>query len=104
MSESPSRTEIVAAIKRVVDHAERTNKLSGRYKWHRRLVLRIDSTRETAERRLLPQHLSGDEVLDKSVEMFVAWSTAQSATEGSMERAFMLGRAQELMEVVLKDV
>jgi hypothetical protein len=97
VSDSPARGEILSVLKRVVERAEERQKLQSRFAWHRRFLLRIDSTLETAERRLLPQNLSGDRELDSAVEMTVAWLKAQNEPEDSIERASCLYRAQELL-------
>ena len=102
MSDRPDRKEIIDALKAVIQSAEEEGKPPSRFAWHRRFVLGIDSTTETAERRLRPQNLSGDSVLDKAVEMTVSWLHARQQPEGSIDRAFMLGKAQELMEELPK--
>jgi hypothetical protein len=104
MSDRPIRQEIDMTLKRVIERAETEKKPSRDYAWHRRFVLGIDRRLESVEQRLQPKHASGDIDLDRAVDMTHAWLKAQNEPEGSIDRAFLLGRAQELMEELLKDV
>lgn len=100
MTDSPTRGQIVSIVRAVAARAEDQRKPLGRFAWHRRFNMGIDSTLEAAERRLLPQNLSGDRELDLAVEMTVAWLQAQKMPDGSVERVSCLFRAQELIDQI----
>jgi len=100
MVDSPTRGQIASVVKAVIARAEDQRKPPGRFAWHRRFNLGIDSTLEAAERRLLPQNMSGDRELDLAVELAVAWLQAQKMPDGSVERASCLFRAQELIDMI----
>jgi hypothetical protein len=103
MSDRPIRQEIDAAIKKVIAKAEANRARSADFTWHRRYVLGIDRRLESVERRLDTKNLSGDVDLDRAVEMTLNWLQAQGRAEGTIERAFLLGKAQELMDEIQKD-
>ena len=98
MSDRPIRQEIDGTLKKVIEHAEANRMPRPGYAWHRRFVLGIDRTLETLERRLDAKYLSGIPDLDRAAEMTLNWLQAQAQPEGTIERAFLLGKAQEIMD------
>lgn len=104
MSDRPIRQEIDGALKRLINHAESNRMPSRGYTWHRRFVLGIDRTLETLERRLDPKNLSGITDFDKAAEMTLYWLQAQAQETGSVERSFLLGKAQELLDELLNTI
>jgi hypothetical protein len=103
MSDRPDRRDIDTTLKLVIGRAEFKKKLSADYAWHRRYVLGIDRRLETVEQRLQVKNASGDPDLDKAVDMTHSWMRAQNEPENSIERAFLLGKAQEIMDELIRD-
>jgi len=85
----PIRQDLNNIVRRIVSEAEDLRLPSNVYVWHRRFVLGIDSSLESAQKRAADSSCERLPSLQRSAEMALYWIMAQKAGNESERDSFM---------------